>query len=297
MPGTSEDPVRLDPFQNIIEVGWPDNIPTHVAVPISIRRETVSVYGGDPGCSVTETLSAADVAANAYEPTWLSGLIYSLSGSPLTVSAYRPNAESPWNSGGTLTDEAEVSGVPDVSFSPSFGAWEHSGYNNDKTGGTFPPTAESLRVNILRHRNTQRWQSIAGSPVLDENGVAITVPGSDALFAATTAATYESRGIAHVETTPTCKEYDPGVLIPGGFKEFCVLAGAFPAIYDDLVDGASPVISGSELALNFSGVTVTIGENVYEAIGVAVPTSILADPVTKDTGAIYVLCALVEPTA
>ena len=36
MPGTSDDPVRLDPFQNIIGVGWRNDPPTHVAVAIGI---------------------------------------------------------------------------------------------------------------------------------------------------------------------------------------------------------------------------------------------------------------------
>ena len=67
MPGTLSNPVRLDHYQNIIEVGWPNDTPTHLAMSFGISR--INETAIDSSCAVFAPVTPG---AGAHWDSWIT---------------------------------------------------------------------------------------------------------------------------------------------------------------------------------------------------------------------------------
>lgn len=293
MPGTSDDPVRLDPFQNIVEVGWRNDPPTHVAVAMSI---TTWVYWSGFGefCDIDGARDPTEGKFHAFDA--LDRLEFDRGGGGL-AGAYRPDVPAKWVGDGGAGGVIE--GLPDVDAEVSLPPYTWvlpTGIftNQESLGGSNWRIRHYPAVINQSFWCRMDWDDVSGAPILDSNGDVIMAPGSSVPFAAVTTATYQARGLDSAETSPVCtKVFGPSV------------ANLALEAFDDSVPTGwltSYGLSGNLIAdvaqtLDFSSVAVTIGDHAYRAVGLAVPLSEISNPVIQNTGAIYVLCALDEPTA
>lgn len=147
MAGTEENPVRLDPWQNIIEVGWPANY--------------ITVNFGFGITGVTSANSVAEVCdpwVDPFQPRWD---IHMLS---MSVGGGAPVANLQRQSGSAIipTGEASIAGGP-TPQSYSWGAWEWvSGFG---AMGGFPVESQ------LFSWDPQTGPTVTGLKVDELNGI------------------------------------------------------------------------------------------------------------------------------
>lgn len=280
MPGSASNPVVLDPLQTITEVHWP-SLFTHVAFAFTIVRQTSSISGGGFCSPVAEFLDQD----TTYTDHYLTGLIYSAGPLTSSISTYR---KGKWGGSNNVQFQASdsISGLPSASHSSGYGEWQYLGHN--KGTGTFGPTiGQPLDVDMRIHGNKQVWQALSGSAAQDDDGKSISIVGSSINFTETSSATYESHGVTCLESEPVCRKaegtFDAATL---SVKIGSRIAGDTP--FDHLLDGTSPVITGSSMTVDFSDVVATIGGRSFHQVGLGVPSSISAEPL-KNVGAIYIL--------
>jgi hypothetical protein len=136
MPGSAANPVVLDPFRTIVEVGW--NPATHVAFPIDYRATLYYTYSADP-CDPPEF---SESSGPAHWTEYLTQIVYS--GPPTPPSGGYALRKGEW---GIATD-IEISGVPSPGSTGSYGPWEKATVRNvlqddkEHIGGSVPGDLE-----------------------------------------------------------------------------------------------------------------------------------------------------------
>lgn len=191
MPGSLAAPVRLDPAQNVVEVGWAVK---YLAVNLPIRRTTLEasapIDDGDcegtiasGGCSQTDSQIAAaqgDPAAMSWgsSKTWLTTLGVGYQDGPAIAGAQARGDKGQWR---TANDVA-IDGLPDIAADFPQAPWQIFDGRNAETGQG------------SQRSPAWRWTEAAGEPVENSEGEPVELPSGGPAFVASQETSFEAVG-------------------------------------------------------------------------------------------------------
>lgn len=138
MPGTAADPVRLDHFQNIIEVGWSGD-PTHISMSFGVTRENETTL--DSSCTI---FPAPPPGIGAHWDRWLTSSTHIFDPYAGGLNTFVTGARL--RSDGTLSPWEPFQGNLVVSGHPSEHAITYGSRQYTDGGGTFGDGVDSWTI-------------------------------------------------------------------------------------------------------------------------------------------------------
>lgn len=259
MVGTVDNPVKFaNPFRRIVEVGWGDRL---FAFSIYLDTDPEYAWSGETCGGGPEIPIPLGNLRSSYL-TNIDFILRNQNGDYHEARVWRGIATG-WDD--VDPADVEISGVPSVPSSLSYGSWEVAANAHDNN----PATDDSLNT---RHPMGQ-WQEVSGGS-LD-----IPVPaGSSNYFKSAESANFQLVGFTFVGG-PSC--YDTNI---GPAEVFEMLAPS----------SARMVIPDSAQSISISGVSVTFKGKAYQPIGIATygQNDWVGDPdiVQIQPGLLWVLC-------
>lgn len=265
MPGTVADPVRLDHYQLIREVHWPE---PYVAFQVSITRSS-NVQDPIPCDPPFEgpVIGPPAIADNFLNTYLLSvDFTYGFAGGHGPVYRRRSGA---WE----VASGATVSGLPSVPPTQTFSSWQ--------------------KVASSPGQPWVRWTDAVGDPIGD-----FTAPSGFVSFKASTSPTYELFGHEFTGGPACYGDFIGAPPVPSGFL-FATAEMWFPEEgFTDLYHTFNPPI-----AYSLADLIVEIDDSRYEPVGIApVPLSYSgsgsgepSEPLTTDSASIWILLRHVPP--
>jgi hypothetical protein len=269
------DPVRLDPFQNIVNVHWPSG---HLAFVMSVKREWeyFPVTFGEHQAFIDACFAAGGPVPpppGPPNPPWIEVAVgQSFESTHVTQATYsHTDPDNPasqfqvWDrqaeTWGPVSPDA-VTGLPSLSgVSFSYGAWE-------------VPSEVRIGPPEQQWWPRGRWADPSGSAVED-----IPVPGHpDKGFVETTQAIFHLRGNTAL-SGPFCAVFYSPPHLGSANTHGMLRTNTYDQRFSDYV-------------VDLSGVRVTVGPRTYRAIGVRPIHNEAVDAGTA--GVLWVVC---KPTS
>lgn len=178
MPGSKDDPLVLDQYQTIVEVGWPGAIAVKTNVYIDVRGPSASSIACSPPEHTTTFIAAKYIISSEF-------MYRNPSDDANEVRYIRElhkwnSKEKNWSGGGLDIQRAHVANWPDFKPKESFGAWMQFAHHidwepqfeGDSSSKYFVPGTHGEEIGGV----SMRWFNPGANTYLKKKGMPIGGP-------------------------------------------------------------------------------------------------------------------------